>query len=106
MTWEVLRSFEVPKKIKKRLWYNSLEMEVSRNGGTPKWMIYYGKSQTKMGDDWGYPHDYGNLQILKLTWPYLLSTEFIHRHAAFELDNRLRWDITSFSDIHRGLHQC
>ena len=27
---------------------------VSINGGTPKWMVYKGTSQSKMDDDWGY----------------------------------------------------
>ena len=31
-------------------------------GGTPKFMFYHGKSQSKMDDDSGYPHDSGNLQ--------------------------------------------
>jgi len=33
------------------------------------WMVYNGKSKNKMDsmdDDWGYPHDFGNLHIY--TW--------------------------------------
>jgi hypothetical protein len=29
-----------------------MHMEVSQNGGTPKWMVYNGKSYTKI-DDFG-----------------------------------------------------
>jgi hypothetical protein len=29
---------------------NSYHMEVSINGGIPKWMVYNGKSQSKMDD--------------------------------------------------------
>ena len=38
-------------------------MEVSINGGTPKWMVYSGKSGNpiKMDENWGYP--YGNHHI-------------------------------------------
>ena len=25
-------------------------------GGTPKCLVYKGKSQSEMDDDWGYPH--------------------------------------------------
>ena len=48
----------------------SSDMEVSINGGTPKWMVYTGKSQSKMDDDWGTPI-YGNPHIsdaLKAHW--------------------------------------
>ena len=38
-------------------------MEVSINGGTPKWLVYKGKSQSKMDENWGYPHDSGNLHL-------------------------------------------
>ena len=38
-------------------------MEVSRNGGIPKWMVYNGKSQSKMDDAKGYTHDLGNLHM-------------------------------------------
>ena len=31
-------------------------MEVSINGGTPKWMVYSGKAENKMDENWGYPH--------------------------------------------------
>ena len=31
-------------------------MGVSINGGAHKWMVYSGKSQSKMDDDWGYPY--------------------------------------------------
>ena len=31
----------------------------SWNGGTPKSMVYHGKSQSNMDDDWGYPYDSG-----------------------------------------------
>ena len=27
---------------------------------TPKCLVYHGKSQSRMDDDWGYRHDYGN----------------------------------------------
>ena len=33
--------------------------------GIPNSRLVYGKSQPKMDDDWGYPHDLGNLQILE-----------------------------------------
>ena len=39
-------------------------MGVSINWGAPKWMVYSRKSQSEMDDDWGYPHDSGNLQKL------------------------------------------
>ena len=26
------------------------------HGGTPKWLAYKGKSQSKMDDNWGYPY--------------------------------------------------
>jgi hypothetical protein len=29
-----------------------------------KWMVYKGTSQSKVDDDWGYPHDLGNLHDL------------------------------------------
>ena len=32
-----------------------LHLEVSTNGGTPKYMVYSGKSQSKMDDDLGVP---------------------------------------------------
>ena len=38
-------------------------MRVSINGGTPKWMVYNGKSQQKMDENWGYPYDLGNLHM-------------------------------------------
>ena len=38
-------------------------MEVSINGGTPKWMVYSGKAENKMDENWGYPHDLGNLHM-------------------------------------------
>ena len=39
-------------------------MEVYINGGTPKMDGFSnGKSQPRMEDDWGYPHDYGNPHI-------------------------------------------
>ena len=28
-------------------------MGFSMNGGTPKWMVYMGKSHLEMDDDWG-----------------------------------------------------
>ena len=34
----------------------SLLMSVSIVGGTPKWMVYEGTSQSKMDAHWGYPH--------------------------------------------------
>ena len=34
-----------------QLWY----LEVSINGGSPVWMVYKGKSPSKMDDDWGIP---------------------------------------------------
>jgi len=44
-------------------------MGFSINGCTPEWVVYNGKSQAEMDDDWGYPHfrkppisgSYGNL---------------------------------------------
>ena len=38
-------------------------MGVSVNMGSPKWMVYSGKSSTKIDEKWGYHHDLGNLQI-------------------------------------------
>ena len=29
--------------------------------------LYKGKYHLKMDDDWGYPHDYGNLQVVIFT---------------------------------------
>ena len=38
------------------------------HGGTQKcWLVYNGKSQTKMDDDWGYPIS-GNLHVPKKKW--------------------------------------
>ena len=41
-------------------------MGVSTTGGTPLSLdgLFHGKSQSKMDDDWGYPHDSGNHQII------------------------------------------
>ena len=33
--------------------------------GYPKWMVYNGKSQTKMDENWGYPCDLGNLLYIR-----------------------------------------
>ena len=30
-------------------------MGVSINGGTPKWLVHNGQSQSNMDDNWGYP---------------------------------------------------
>jgi hypothetical protein len=27
-------------------------------------MVYNGKSENNMDEDWGYPHDLGNLQVI------------------------------------------
>ena len=36
----------------------------SRNGGYPKkWMVYFMEHPIKLDDDWGYPHDSGNLHL-------------------------------------------
>ena len=40
---------------------NSHHMEVSQNGATPKWLIFFRDHPTKMDDDWGY--SLGNLKI-------------------------------------------
>jgi len=44
-------------------------MEVSINGGTPKWMVYSGKAENKMDENWGYPHfrkpPYGHIMYCK-----------------------------------------
>jgi hypothetical protein len=40
--------------------------------GVPKWLAgwldgsFHGKSEHKTDDDWRYPHDLGNLQIMML----------------------------------------
>jgi hypothetical protein len=43
-----------------------VNMEVSIYGGTPKWMVYSGKSKTKMDEKWGTP-TLGNFHI----YPYI-----------------------------------
>ena len=43
--------------------YIYIYMEVSINGGIPKWMVYNGTSQSKMDDAKGYTHDLGNLHM-------------------------------------------
>ena len=35
----------------------------SINRDTPKWLVYNGKFQSKMEDDWVHPHDVGNLHM-------------------------------------------
>ena len=37
-------------------------------GGTPKWLVYEGKSHLEMDDDSWYPYDSGNLQIYNELW--------------------------------------
>jgi len=34
---------------------NWAHMGVSINGGTPKWLVHNGQSQSNMDDNWGYP---------------------------------------------------
>ena len=57
----------------------SLHMGGSWNGGTPQWMVWNGKTQPKMVDDWGYPYDWGTPHILMISWwyPYLIPTFFV-----------------------------
>ena len=40
--------------------YIKIYMGVSINGGTPIAGWFIRDNPTKMDDDWGYPHDYGN----------------------------------------------
>ena len=47
-------------------------MEVSWNGGTPTWMVYDGKSQSKMDDEQGYPYDLGNLHLKLLNMAHFV----------------------------------
>ena len=45
--------------------HNHRQMGVSVLGGAmgyPTWMVCNGKSQSKMDDDWGYSHEFRNLQ--------------------------------------------
>ena len=43
-------------------WSDATVLELTHShGGTPKRMVFiWGKSQSKMDDDWGYPNDSGN----------------------------------------------
>ena len=43
-------------------WYHHpLEYGGFHKWGTPNsWMVYSGKSQSKMDENWGYPYDLGN----------------------------------------------
>ena len=47
-------------------------MGFATTGGTSKWLVYKGKCQSKMDDDWGYPIS-GNLQILRVCYVYGIS---------------------------------
>ena len=42
-------------------------MDVSKNRGTPKWMVYNGKPYWN-GWFWGYPYFFGNTHILSTGW--------------------------------------
>ena len=48
--------------------FNTTSQGVSIVMELQQWMVYKGKSQFKMGDDWGYPHDSGNLHLVPLIW--------------------------------------
>ena len=45
-----------------------------QTGVPPKWMIYKGKSQSKMDDERGYPHDYGHLQYIRRSCPLVYGS--------------------------------
>ena len=35
------------------------------HGGIQKWLVYTGRSQSNMDENWGYPHDFGNLHVVQ-----------------------------------------
>ena len=63
----------------------------------PKWMVYCGKYQSKMDDDWGYPHDLGN--------PHLCSAAnlIFGRDSILGSSNKLQNIHRSSSSSHLGI---
>ena len=55
------------------LWYVN-HMGVSKNNGTPKWMVYFMENPIKMDDFGGFPPIFGNTHKFNQSWPNQLST--------------------------------
>jgi len=51
--------------------YDGNHMGVSQNRGTPKWMVYNGKTLLKMDDFGGKPTIFGNTHMGTI-WPHLI----------------------------------
>ena len=62
------RSRSVLRKKDLHGWQVGKEMEVSINRDTPKWLIYHGKSQLEMDDDWGTPSWETSISSIKGCW--------------------------------------